>query len=732
MKFVQVFLFAFLVLSFLSRFTVVAETVNTGVVGELVAAESFDNGIIVFYTSELDVGFDLNGDGDESDCVIRYYNVSSGMLTNTTVVGDEPAIGGNIIAFTTYEGYIDEDLNGDGDTDDYVIRYYDILSGTTGNTSEIGYDAAVDNGIITFTVAEGGLDKDLNEDGDKVDRFIWYYNVSSGEIFNSTTILGAYASKDGNIIAFETWEEWDGVDLNGDGDTTDSIIRYYDMFTETIVNTAAAGYEPSIDGDIIAFCTDESEENEDLNNDGDTDDQIIRYYNISSGIVTNTTAYGDFPCVKGDIIAFETWESDFGNDLNGDDDTDDNVIRYYNISDGTITSTAEMGYYASVEGRKIAFYTYESDLDEDVNGDGDKDDSIIRYYVIPQIHQGDLILDDNDVYVIEGEFNINGSIIVTENATLILKNAVINFMQTSDWQYNMSLRNPLNGNPRLQAKNTTITSDYKYKISLASNTFANVSDSKFIGSPLAYCWLWVSGSATFHNLTVYGLSISGSFDTFLSDSFINSLNVYSGSVSAYNSTINSAITYGSGQISMNKCTVHSLSTFDQSRQYVSNSTVEIISTKGNSSVWLTNSSFTEKYLYNNSKVFILWYLDVHVIDSEGTNIPNANTTAYYPNGTLAESKLTETNGRAKLTLLEKMLNATGEYPVGNYTITATYETHEGQESVNMTENKEITIQLPFIIPEFPTNLLITLLIAVTTTLFALKRFKKLKLKPLKQ
>ncbi|RJS81133.1 hypothetical protein CW707_04170, partial [Candidatus Bathyarchaeota archaeon] len=166
MKFVQVFLFAFLVLSFLSRFTVVAETVNTGVVGELVAAESFDNGIIVFYTSELDVGFDLNGDGDELDYVIRYYNVSSGMLTNTTVVGDEPAIGGNIIAFTTYEGYINEDLNSDGDTDDYVIRYYDILSGTTGNTSEIGYDAAVDNGIITFTVAEGWLDKDLNEDGD--------------------------------------------------------------------------------------------------------------------------------------------------------------------------------------------------------------------------------------------------------------------------------------------------------------------------------------------------------------------------------------------------------------------------------------------------------------------------------------------------------------------------------------------------------------------------------------
>ena len=41
----------------------------------------------------------------------------------------------------------------------------------------------------------------------------------------------------------------------------------------------------------------------------------------------------------------------------------------------------------------------------------------------PDIYQGDLVLQGNNVTIIEGRFDINGSIIVEENATLILRNA---------------------------------------------------------------------------------------------------------------------------------------------------------------------------------------------------------------------------------------------------------------------------------------------------------------------
>jgi len=81
--------------------------------------------------------------------------------------------------------------------------------------------------------------------------------------------------------------------------------------------------------------------------------------------------------------------------------------------------------------------------------------------------------------------------------------------------------------------------------------------------------------------------------------------------------------------------------------------------------------------------------------------------------TVAESKLTDANGWTRLTLVEKMINATDSYPIGNYTTTAKYEVHTGQKSVNMTGNKEITISLPFIIPEFPSLIILPLFMIAT-------------------
>lgn len=75
------------------------------------------------------------------------------------------------------------------------------------------------------------------------------------------------------------------------------------------------------------------------------------------------------------------------------------------------------------------------------------------------VYLGDLYLSDNDVYVIEGVFNINGSIIVEENATLILENALLNFTQTAHGQFNMTFQNPKDGNPKLIVENASIGSN---------------------------------------------------------------------------------------------------------------------------------------------------------------------------------------------------------------------------------------------------------------------------------
>jgi hypothetical protein len=118
--------------------------------------------------------------------------------------------------------------------------------------------------------------------------------------------------------------------------------------------------------------------------------------------------------------------------------------------------------------------------------------------------------------------------------------------------------------------------------------------------------------------------------------------------------------------------------------------------------------------YGQTRIRIFWSLDVHVVDDLNQDVPSANVTASYPNATLAESKLTGAQGWAKLMLLEKSRNATGEYPVGSYVVGATYETHSNNTTVEMTGPQQITLTLEdFIIPELQSFLPLPFFILAT-------------------
>jgi len=127
-----------------------------------------------------------------------------------------------------------------------------------------------------------------------------------------------------------------------------------------------------------------------------------------------------------------------------------------------------------------------------------------------------------------------------------------------------------------------------------------------------------------------------------------------------------------------------------------------------------NSSYSYRGIEQSARVYVYWYLGVHVVDSINQDVPSANVTATYPNATVVESKLADANGWARLTLMEKMMNATGDYPVGNYTVEATYEIYSDATTVNMTENQQFTLTLAdFVIPEFPSFLILPLFMIAT-------------------
>ena len=61
-----------------------------------------------------------------------------------------------------------------------------------------------------------------------------------------TRALGRNPDFSGSIIVFETDESEMNADLNNDGDKADTIIRYYNTETKELSSTGIAGKNPAI------------------------------------------------------------------------------------------------------------------------------------------------------------------------------------------------------------------------------------------------------------------------------------------------------------------------------------------------------------------------------------------------------------------------------------------------------------------------------------------------------
>ncbi len=154
------------------------------------------------------------------------------------------------------------------------------------------------------------------------------------------------------------------------------------MRTGVVEDTGISGKNPAIYGAVIAFETSEPSILEDLNSDGDTNDLVIRYYNLETQTVTSTGAVGMYPAVYKNYIAFATPEEDINKDLNGDGKFLGNVIQYYNSRTGNVVNTQKLGTEPDIDDDTITFYLWEMWACQDINGNGSLNDPIIGTYRI--------------------------------------------------------------------------------------------------------------------------------------------------------------------------------------------------------------------------------------------------------------------------------------------------------------------------------------------------------------
>ncbi|MEM9380208.1 MAG: hypothetical protein AAGB93_09705 [Planctomycetota bacterium] len=307
--------------------------VNTGLVGAAngtaLALQSQFVGVV---SPESDqgpgAGCILNGDGDRNDDVFRWVaasNPAATVLPVTTtsrllaVRSGLPGGSGGVVRMA--DGWVlavDEasdgrDYDGQAGTDRILVGVHNPSNGAQAWNFQHGSsvirpiavawmaeDEESSSRFFAAITEEGlslGNGDDFNGDGDDLDALPTIPIAASGGPANQLRFPGvpfATSSQNAGVIAkgavgvHRLSEAAQGnIDLNGDGDTTDTILQRFSLdnsFPTTSMTTSDTGPTPATQfgaGSAVfgAFLTEEFLIG-DINQDGDTNDSIVRYYRL--------------------------------------------------------------------------------------------------------------------------------------------------------------------------------------------------------------------------------------------------------------------------------------------------------------------------------------------------------------------------------------------------------------------------------------------------------------------
>lgn len=338
---------------------------------------------VAFVVPEAGQGVDLNNDGDTSDAVLQVRDLKKGTVANSgrDAGGGPLYVDSAVVAYACREANQGQDLNNDGDMADSIAQLYIIRTKDTVNLGIAVENYSMEGLILAMEVPEAQQNRDYNGDNDKNDRVLLLYVVRRSQLLNpKETVLSHRIG--GAFIAFTSAEALEDKDLNNDNDKLDTVVRVFDIpFRQTLNPKRACSGEYEFAGtDLALLCPEAQQGNADLNGDGDTDDDVLLTYNVNSELVTRSNSAGSTLALDGKQAIITTAESDQGTDLNGDGDQADTVVRAWDVKQRGFVGTP-----LAVEGRPVvddnyaAFRVSEAGQGNvDLNGDGDTLDAVLH------------------------------------------------------------------------------------------------------------------------------------------------------------------------------------------------------------------------------------------------------------------------------------------------------------------------------------------------------------------
>lgn len=365
-----------------------------------------------------EAGTDLNGDGDSDDLVLQAVDVANLQVHNLGLAVDPAlaarreappyALTGTTLAILVSEAAQgSQDLNHNGTASDNVLALVDLahlpppatppnlqfairnsqfaISGSNPPTAlpAIEVHATPTHLALLAPLANqppASVPSVLEPAG-----VLEVFDLKTRELWNSGIIAAAGIAVAGEWAAVLTPELAAGKDLNGDGDRDDAVAQLVNLATHQVINTRLASAAPlALTERLLAVAVDEADQGErDLDGNGRVGDVVLHVVELAGGETINTRQQvGEPVAADGTLVAFPVEEESVNQDLNGDGDRDDAVAHLWDLTTRRAANLREdaSGGLAVSAGR-VAFLTDEaSQRNHDLNGDGDTEDMVLQVY----------------------------------------------------------------------------------------------------------------------------------------------------------------------------------------------------------------------------------------------------------------------------------------------------------------------------------------------------------------